>query len=677
MKICFVDNLLLTQTASGFQVEPQPHLGLISLIAVARAGGHEAALYDPKLELLRGDLALGPRLYGTAAERILADAPDVIGFTSLGCNFACTMRIAEEIRARRSDIPILLGGPHASILDREILERYSQFDVVVRSEGELVLCDALAAVAGNGSLSGCRSLTFRNGGKVCRTADAPLILDLDALPAPAYDAYPIAELNLSWLNVEAGRGCPFHCTFCSTASFFGRRYRLKSAQKLVSDLDGLCATYGIREFMLNHDLFTVNKVKVREFCTTVAARKYAWTCSARIDCVDDSLLEEMRNAGCVGIYYGIETGSQTLQQIVSKNLDLSLYKPIIESSLRLGMKATASFITGYPNETEDDQEATLRLIDESIKSYDDRVSLQLHLLTPEPGTSLLDEFRHVLRYDGYVSDFNLPVLDSRDAVAVIGDSSVFVCQRYYAAGCDRLRNIAIAEGFRALYGLGHALLRLMSETYQGTFLDMLLQCGIYARQSHLDHGELIVAFISQHWGTEHPLYDICKYIDALTRIRPDNAPRVANVDMTTPIRLARCVVPVGYTRNGHDLAGRLYSGSALDSTDSRNWHVLIADAGLRSHALLPLDSVTYEILLALQDTTTKQKLIERFKFASIETRLWSLGLLGTIVPTAGDEAACPDAPPSSNRAPLHRKEVHTKATSLTTGMRAILKEADN
>ncbi len=644
MKICFVDNFLLAQDTDGFRVELQPHLGLISLIAVARAHGHQAVLYDPKLEFYRGDLKLGPDLYATAANRILAENPDVVGFTSLGCNFACTLRMADEVRARKPEIPILLGGPHASILDREILERYKQFDVIVRGETELTLPDVLAAVEGRAQISECDGVTFRSGGQIHRTPDAGPILDLDGLPEPAYDAYPVAEMNLSWLDVDAGRGCPFHCSFCSTASFFGRRYRIKSAARLVRDLDRLHATYGVHHFGLNHDLFTVNKAKIREFCDAVAPRRYTWGCSARIDCVDEQLLGEMRKAGCTSIFYGVETGSQRLQKIINKNLDLALYEPIVSASVGLGMKVTASFITGYPNEVLEDQAATLDLIDHSITSYLDDLHVQLHLLTPEPGTAMLADFADAVKYDGHISDFNFPPLDSRDAKIVAEDAAVFICQRYYDAGCDRTQNIAISEGFRLLYGLGHVLLRAMKESYGGTLCEMFEECGRLAVRMQAPYMTKIVAFVTERWGEQHPLYDICKYLAALMQLQPDGAERTTSIKMEAPIRLARCIVPIGYTRNGFELGHELYGGATLNDNHAYGWHIIVADKELRSHTLFVVEKSLYDLLHALKTPGTAAELAVRFDSADIAERLWPLTLMGALVSCDGTREASQGEP---------------------------------
>jgi radical SAM superfamily enzyme YgiQ (UPF0313 family) len=259
MRVVFVDNLLLEHRGGGIHhVALQPHLGLISLRAVAEAAGHQGLLYDPKLALARAELRLDPSLYREAARHILDLEPDVVGLTSLGCNFICTLKIATHLKGARPDLQVLLGGPHATVLARPILERFDVFDVIARNEAELTLPLLLRALGTDG-LGDVPGITHRRGRDVLTNPGEPVIADLDTLPMPAYRHYPISELGLTSLNVDAGRGCPFRCTFCSTATHFGRRYRLKSAARLCRELDALQATYGVRHFELTHDLFTVNR----------------------------------------------------------------------------------------------------------------------------------------------------------------------------------------------------------------------------------------------------------------------------------------------------------------------------------------------------------------------------------------------------------------------------------
>ena len=100
-------------------------------------------------------------------------------------------------------------------------------------------------------------------------------------------------------------------------------------------MDGLNSIYGFNVFKLNHDLFTVNRKKVVEFCHAMLERNYTWSCSARVDCVDPELLELMWEAGCRDIYFGIEAGSARMQAISRKRLDLDLVEPTLDVTSRL------------------------------------------------------------------------------------------------------------------------------------------------------------------------------------------------------------------------------------------------------------------------------------------------------------------------------------------------------
>src|SRR5215831_16953461 len=409
MRLVLVDNLLL-ENGRAENLYVQPHLGLISLVAVAKGAGHGASIYDPKLELERGQLRLGPSLYREIADRLLEQDPDVVGMTSLGCNFICTLKIAGYLKDRRPKLPILLGGPHATILDREILTEFSQFDAVVRNEAELTLLPVLDAITGGGDLGGIPGVSYRTGSGVTANPGEPLIADLDSLPFPAFDSYPLESVRLPYLRVEAGRGCPFKCSFCSTATFFGRRYRLKSPQRIGAEMDYLHERYGFTHFQLTHDLFTVDRRKVLAFCQYIHGRGYTWGCSARMDCVDDDLLAQMAASGCRDVYYGVETGSPRMQKIADKHLNLEIVEPRLAATSRLGMVSTASFITGFPEEEQADQDQTLDLMGRCF-AQGEETTVQLHLLTPEPGTGLTQRLGSSVAYDGHISDFNFPTLE--------------------------------------------------------------------------------------------------------------------------------------------------------------------------------------------------------------------------------------------------------------------------
>jgi len=113
------------------------------------------------------------------------------------------------------------------------------------------------------------------------------------------------------MNLEGGRGCPFHCSFCSTSRFWNRHFRMKPAEDLIREMDTFHERSGIRRFSIEHDMFTANRKYVETFCRLLTDRgtPYRWACSSRIDVLDEDLIQLMARAGCEEVFLGIETGN--------------------------------------------------------------------------------------------------------------------------------------------------------------------------------------------------------------------------------------------------------------------------------------------------------------------------------------------------------------------------------
>ncbi len=473
MKIVFVQNFLLDNSGSPSDDNLYPHLGLISLIAEIEKSRHVPFLYDPMLQLHKGHLALDSSIYADVAVQLLEKEPTAVGFTALGCNFVAVVKIAQEIKQRRPETLILLGGPHPTVLESAIMNRFTDFDVLVRGEAEETIVPLLDALDSGSDLSAIRGISYREGPHVCRSTSEGGVMDVDRLPMAAFHFYPINELGLRSMRIEAGRGCPFHCTFCSTATFFGRKYRVKQATKLVNELKFLKSDYSITDFSLQHDLFTVNRRKVLEFCEEVRPCSFSWTCSARIDCVDSELLREMARSGCRGIYFGVETGSSTLQELVRKRLDINLLQPTLRYAKEFGINVTTSFITGFPSETFSDLEATLDCLDSCLRISPTTTSLQLHLLTPEPGTALYEENKNQLLYDGHISDFNFPTLAEDESALLRGNPEIFMNHHFYRTKLPRERFVGVTTVFAYLGALGGPLLQAVMECLEMTLSSLL------------------------------------------------------------------------------------------------------------------------------------------------------------------------------------------------------------
>lgn len=580
MRLVFVDNLLVPERGDLASLDVQPHLGLISLGAVAEAAGHSVEVFDPKWHIRFGDLDYDAGLYPRAARRIADHRPDAVGFTTLGCSFIFTLNVARHLRRLLPGVPLLLGGPHATILHRQILSAFGEFDVVVRYEAEETLLPVLDALGGDRGLEGIPGVSWRSNGEVVANPGEPSVLDLDSLPIPSYERYPIGELGLDNLRVDAGRGCPFHCTFCSTASFFGRNYRLKSPERLVRELDTLHARWGFTDFKLNHDLFTVSRKKVLAFCEAVAGRGYTWGVSARVDCVDEELLETMWEAGCRGIYFGIETGSRRMQKVVQKRLDLDLLEPTLDVTERLGMRTIVSFITGYPEELPEDQDATLDLLGGCFRRDRELFTTQLHMLTPEPGTRYYAALGGELRYDGYLTDFNAALLAEGDEATVTAHPEIFVTYHHYPTEMPREDHVFAVDAYRILRKAGHTILTYAFKLYEGRFSVLIGRLREWARR----HGRgepvdvpLVLDFLAAEHGEAHHLVSLFRYAlvtEAARKVAPsvpDPGSADARLDPARPYRLGSGVY---LFRRLHDCAilidriGRLSNGRLLEDAET-------------------------------------------------------------------------------------------------------------
>lgn len=512
MKVLLVDNLVMPEEGSLALLDAHPHLGLLSLAAVAEADGHAVRIYDPKRLIKTGQLPYDSTLYERAALELLAERPQAIGFTALGCSFLFALNVAALIKRKEPELPILLGGPHATMLHRQILERFTQFDIIVRYEADEIFPAVLANLEQRrlhdiSGLSwrgpGARGLHF-NPGK-------PIVEDLDRLPIVSYDHYPVSDLGLDLLRIEAGRGCPFMCTFCSTASFFQRSFRLKSAARLVAELDRLHERYGFSDFKLDHDLFTVNRRKIVEFCEAVKGRGYRWRASARVDCVDEELLNIMAGAGCVGLYFGIETGSARMQQVARKRLNLDLVEPTLAVAEHLGIETTASFITGYPEELEQDQADTLDLLG---RCFSPSCLPQLHMLAPEPGTPLFEQFGDKLEYDGYAGPYNAFLVGPEDERLVNEHRDIFSTYHYYPAAMPRSRYMFAVEAVDVLRRVGPTVLKYTLRAYGGQLSRLVFALRLWADSNGMGgrpDADLIEAYVSDTFGPRHHVTSLFRY----------------------------------------------------------------------------------------------------------------------------------------------------------------------
>lgn len=379
-------------------------MGLLCLGAVLEPAGYEVEIIDPNFWVKNGEIPFRKGFETEIAKRIEPQKYDAIGLSTLASSYHNTLRTACALRDITGHVPIILGGPQATHSDVRTLEVFDAIDAIVRGEGELVLLKLFDALAGDIQMEEVDGITYRVGDKVFKNKDAELIKNVNDLPIPAYHLYPVT--GKGGVPLDAGRGCPYHCNFCSTCIFWKHRFRQKSPKRIALEMELLQNAFHVKSVDFTHDLFTLNRENVIELCGMLRAKKIktTWSCSTRIDAVDKGLLKTMAKSGCYIIYYGVESGSDDMQKIIGKGFDTSIVKEKILKTAQSGMQAIASFIIGFPQETKEDLKKTLDLITDLLGLSTLIETVQLHMLAVTNATKLWNEFKDQLRYDGLQSD---------------------------------------------------------------------------------------------------------------------------------------------------------------------------------------------------------------------------------------------------------------------------------
>ena len=399
--------LINPKTNLPIETRASPSLGLAYLGAVSERQGHTVRIYDGDVE----DISL---------ERVLRNfAPDLVGITANTIQIKSAWRDAAVVKSV-ADIPVVLGGPHLTVLPAESAER-PEVDIVVRGEGEATweeLCRWRTFVSGSTELTEVLSRTMADGGwrmaiyglqsmpgisyqtpdgQVHHNSDRPVIEDLDSLPLPAYhlfkmDRYTNLQPTVDHIEgpsypILTSRGCPYRCTYCSQIG--PRRWRMRSPENVVAEWRWLVRDLGAAEIGVLDDSFNINRQRVLDICDLLIKEELThvpWIMinGIRANLADTELLGRMRQAGCIRSAFGVESGNQEiLDSVISKQLTLEQVRAAFKAAKEVGMETIGFFIIGLPGETEETMDDTIRFAIEL-----DPVVANFSMATPFPGTEM-------------------------------------------------------------------------------------------------------------------------------------------------------------------------------------------------------------------------------------------------------------------------------------------------
>ena len=379
-----------------------PPPGLLRLGGALRDAGHQPALEDLAHRLASGALTAGDELAPSAA-RLLEQRgrPDILGLSVMGATLPIALEIARILRGRWPDVPFLLGGPGGNGTDTAIIERFPWIDAVVRGEAEVTLVEMADALAAGEDPYAIDGVTFRGSdGQVEQTPDRAMLKDLSQLPDYAWDLVPpisaykeVTGEDDGLVPLDSGRGCVYDCSFCSIGRTWKRRSRPLPAERLVREVASLRGIPSAKRAYLCHDIFGADRRHALAFTQGMleAGVTVPWEVRARADHLDAELLREMGRAGCDRVLLGIESASPKVRARNQKGMreDIDLLG-VVDDCAAAGITPILSLILGLPDESDEDLDASLTFCAQAALRAG--VNLSLHLVNPQPGCALGEEF---------------------------------------------------------------------------------------------------------------------------------------------------------------------------------------------------------------------------------------------------------------------------------------------
>ena len=325
--------------------------------------------------------------------------PYIFGFSVVTAAYKSAIELSRTLKERYPESFIVFGGIHSTAVPDEVLA-YGHIDVVIRGEAEKTLIDFYRCVKDGKTFAHLDALSYRQNGKIIHNRPGQIISDLNALPTFPYHLFDNKKYNLSF--VFSSRGCPYGCIFCSNRIITGKKYRYRSPESTVEELELLFRDYGIRHGFFVDDNFIVDHKRAFKVIELIKNSniygKMTFSFQGRADDFDHRLFKELYNTGFRSIDFGIETASERIMKIINKGETVAECVNAIKSAKEIGFHVTSSFIYALPSETHQDRMDAIQL----SKKLDIDI-VKFNNATPFPGTELYE----IAKEEGSLNIFGL------------------------------------------------------------------------------------------------------------------------------------------------------------------------------------------------------------------------------------------------------------------------------
>lgn len=414
MKACLIRPPLLLRPGQAGVFELPP-LGFAYVAASARAAGHEVVVVDAVGEAPTRDTAADGGLFvirGLPLEDILERLPADPDVLAVSCMFSqdwpYLRALIHALRVRFPLVPIVAGGEHITALPEFVLQD-SALDHCVLGEGEETFVDLLDALATGRSPADIPGLVSRIGSEIVRTGPRSRIREIDEIPPPAWDLFPI-ENYLSYgksFGVERGRcmpllatrGCPYQCTFCSSPAMWTTQWLARDPAQVLHEIGEYVAKYQIQNVDFYDLTAIIKRDWILEFCRLIrqSGLRFTWQLptGTRSEAIDDEVAEALYETGCRNITYAPESGSAAELRRIKKRIKVPRMLSSMRACYRRGVVVKANIVVGFPGQTLRDLLATMRFI--LAMAVIGGRDVMIFLFCPYPGSEMYKNLRAVGR----------------------------------------------------------------------------------------------------------------------------------------------------------------------------------------------------------------------------------------------------------------------------------------
>ena len=360
--------------------------GLASIAAVLAKEGHEVEIYSQ-------DMNHYPDEHLT--NYLNKNKFDMVGVSVIAgyYQYRKLLKISKAINKSKNRPYYVIGG-HGPTPEPEYFLKKTKADVVVMGEGEVTEIELIEAIKGKRPFSSVKGIAYLKKGKVLINPRQDLIRDLDSIPLPAYDLFPMEYYRLLRMPhatnsdlvmpILSGRGCTFQCNYCYRLD---KGFRPRSCESIIEEIRLLKEKYNITYFSFSDELLMSSEYRTVSICNDFIKAKLniKWDCNGRLNFAKPDILKLMKKAGCVFINYGIESFNDEILKNMNKILTTKQITEGIEATLKIGISPGLNIIFGNIGENQE----TLDRDVEFLLKYDDFVQMRtIRPVTPYPGCPL-------------------------------------------------------------------------------------------------------------------------------------------------------------------------------------------------------------------------------------------------------------------------------------------------